>query len=397
MFSQKLKEIITKAEKIGTFTPINEKDMLFLLEKSSNSKGLDHDEIVELLNGTLKKKNKKIIKEFAINYKRPRDRDILLLPPLYFSSICENKCLYCDFSTNKGIRLSHNEFKNEFNTLLDLGYRSIELVSSQDSELYIHKESYTLKNQSFNIENVLEYFEFSKKNLGKNGGGMLTSNIPPVDVDSFCKLKKAGLDCFLAWLESFNPEQYSKLHFEKAPKANQAFRLDSFERAIEAKIEHTAGAFLKGLYDWRKEEVVLYLLDKHLKEKHGRGFSIIGSPRLKGSFLKSKLFNSYTVSDEDYELNIALDRILFDGILWLQTRESFAWNLHLINQYGGGVILTLSSCTAPGGYSKPPKSTSQFPVFKQDLHKSVSELESNDFSVFFDWNSETLFEFQRKR
>lgn len=397
MFSQNLNAALSKAEKIGSFLPVEKRDFLFLLEKSLKPEGLNQDEIVELLNGTLIEENQITIREFSRNYRRSRDRDILLLPPLYFSSICENKCLYCDFSKGSGVRLTLGEFQDEFNKLLEMGYRSIELVSSQDPSLYLHKKDYSLRNQSFDIEKVLEYFCISKKNLRQNGDGMLTSNIPPVDVESFRQLKKAGLNCFLAWLETFNPDQYSKLHHEKAPKANQAFRLDSFERAMEADIEHVAGAFLKGLYDWRKEEAVLYILDKHLKSKNSRGFSIIGSPRLKGSFLKSNRINLHPVPDRDYELNIALDRILFDGILWLQTRESFPRNLHLIRQYGGGVILTISSCTAPGGYSRPPRARAQFPVFKQDLLQSVSDLEKLGLNVFFDWNSDTLSQFQRKR
>jgi len=121
----------------------------------------------------------------------------------------------------------------------------------------------------------------------------------------------------------------------------------------------------------------------------------VGTPRLKGNFLKSRHVSAYGVSDEDYELSIALDRILYDGILWLQTRESYETNRHLITKYGGGVILTLTSCTAPGGYHGPSRGGAQFPVFKQDLQRSVSDLEGLGFRVHFDWNSRSLLEFQR--
>ena len=183
--------------------------------------------------------------------------------------------------------------------------------------------------QRFSIAGAVRYFELARERLSSNGGGMLTSNIPPLDVGSFRRLKSAGLDCYLVWLETFNPRQYEQLHYARGPKINQAFRLDSFERAIDAGITHQAGAFLKGLYDWRQEEAVLYLLDRHLKKRNGLGFSIIGTPRLKGEFLRSPLVKPYQVSDDEYELNIALDRILFDGILWFQTREPFSLNSRL--------------------------------------------------------------------
>ncbi len=395
MFSERLKNIVAASENIMQKNAIGEGALLSLLEKSAKGIMLDVEEMTSLMCGTYQEKCRKMILEFSKNYERPHDRDILLLPPLYFSSTCENNCLYCDFSSD-GHRLTLDDFSNEFNTLIDMGYRSIELVSAQDPAMYLHDASYDLvENQVFHIDEVLKYFAFARKRLDENGGGMLTSNIPPVDVGSLGRLKSAGLNCYLLWLETFNPRNYSKMHYQKGPKANQAFRLDSFESAYKAGIEHFAGAFLKGLYDWRKEEVVFYFLDRYLKEKAGHGFSIIGTPRLKGAFSRSDLVREYMVSDEDYELNVALDRILFDGILWLQTRESFETNRHLIAQYGGGVILTLSSSTAPGGYFRPTSAKPQFPVFKQDLDNSVSLLQEGGCQVHFNWDSKVLSSFQR--
>jgi 2-iminoacetate synthase ThiH len=186
------------------------------------------------------------------------------------------------------------------------------------------------------------------------------------------------------------------LHDKKSPKSNQAFRLDSMEMAAKAGVEHLAGAFLKGLYEWRKEELVLYCMDAYLEKTVGHGFSILGSPRLKGKFATSELVNSFAVSDEEYELNVALDRILFNGILWLQTREPFELNRRLINRFGGDVILTLTCSTAPGGYHSTYRTKAQFPVHKQELAASVRELEDKGFNVRFDWNSETLSSFQRR-
>ena len=365
-----------------------------MLEKCTRGEYLSIEEIVELINGTLDRTNKRLIKDYSANYTRSHRQEILLLPPLYLSSICENNCLYCDF-TFFGARLSYDEFLDEFNQLLDMGYQSIELVSSQDPELFFHRDRFDLNYQLYDIDRVVKYFELGKKRLEENGGGMLTSNIPPVDVKSLKKLKSVGLDCYLIWLETFDPPQYVKLHKQEGPKANQAFRLDSFENAIDAGIEHVAGAFLKGLSDWRKDEAALYLLDKYLKKKTGRGFSIVGTPRLKGLFTKSEFVKPYLVSDEDYELNFALDRILFDGILWLQTRESPSFNFRLIERYGAGVILTLDCSTAPGGYNKPPKSKPQFPVYRQDLSKAISRLKNNGYRVNLAWDGKTLFNMQR--
>ncbi len=393
MFSEMMSEIVEKVAAIDSCEKIEDTAFTDLLYKAANSDPLAIDESILLLANVCQ--NRESVIDFAANKcERPHSNEILLLPPLYFDSSCENNCLYCDFNAN-GNRLTLEEFEQEFKELLSLGYRSIELVSSQDPFLYRKHADYSHENQLFNADEALKYFKLAKELIDKSGGGMLTSNIPPLDVESNHQMKEAGLDCFLIWLETFNNSQYSRLHSDRGPKANQAFRLNSFERASKADINHLAGAFLKGLFDWRQEEVMLYYLDSYLKKTIGQGLSIVGTPRLKGEFANSEIVNKYKMNDEDYELNIALDRILFDGLLWLQTRESFETNLDLMKKYGAGVVLTLSSCTAPGGYSAPPKARSQFPVHKQDLDASVSALENAGFTCRFDWNSKTLSSFVR--
>ena len=394
-FSEIFPDVVETAAQVGSSPPIGRRETLALLESASEGDDLSAHEIVALLNGLSEPANARVVLEFSREYARPRDDEILLLPPLYFSSICENKCSYCDFSKGDGVRLDHAEFGEEVDALLGFGYRSIELVSSQDPELFVRSPSFDLDDQRFDVTATAQYFDILSRRLGDEGGGMITSNIPPVCTAGFERLKASGLDCFLAWLETFDPYQYSRLHVNTGPKGNQSFRLDSFDRAKEAGIEHVAGAFLKGLHDWRKEEVILYLFDQYLKSRWGRGFSIIGSPRVKGRFLGSMTIREHAVSDEEYELNIALDRVLFDGVLWLQTRETFEFNRHLINTYGGGVVLTLTSCTAPGGYSKPAQGKPQFPVFKQSLEEAAVMLEEDGFRVRFAWDSGDLTASQR--
>lgn len=394
-FSQRLPESLERVNRIGNLPLIGPRETERLIVKATEREGLTENEIVILLNGLGDPENNRIVLEFSRNYSRPQDQEILLLPPLYFSSICENKCAYCDFSTGGGVRLTTDEFGDEVDALLDMGYRSIELVSSQDPELFIRQNPFDPSDQRFDLAPTVRYFEILKERIAANRGGMITSNIPPVCTEGFEELKAAGLDCFLVWLETFDPAQYAKLHVNTGPKGHHGYRLDSFERAFEAGISHVAGGFLKGLHDWRKEEAVLYLFDRHLKERWGRGFSIIGSPRVKGRFLGSMAIKDHKVSDAEYELNIALDRVLFDGILWLQTRESFDFNRHLINTYGGGVVLTLTSSTAPGGYSKPQETHEQFPVFSQDHVNAVSRLEEDGLTVRYAWDAAALSECQR--
>ncbi len=394
MLSSYLNTLKSKANKIGHLKSIGSNELLFILEKCSGGNELKDQEIILLLNSLSQPKNRSLILDYSSSYQRPFDDYILLLSPLYFSSICENKCLYCNFSNN-GYRLSFKEFECELNKIIEMGYHNIELVSGQDPELFEHQKNFQIDQQYFNIDKTLEYFKIANDIIEKKDNGMLISNIPPVDDLSFSKLIEYGLDCFLLWLETFDPFQYAKLHYSQGPKANQAFRIDSLERALQLGVKHIAGAFLKGLSDWKKEEFYLYKMDRYLKKKYGKGFSIIGTPRLKGRFQKSKIVKDFVVSDEDYELNVALDRILFDGILWYQTRESFKTNLRLITKYGGGVILTLDCHTAPGGYYKPFPTKSQFPVSNPGQLKTIPELKKKGFKILFNWGNHTLSKLQR--
>jgi 2-iminoacetate synthase len=393
MFSELLPTFVASVERIGTFPPARNAEFLDLLERATQRE-LSDDELLALVNGTRDEMNAQTLLRFAAANSRRHDREVLLLPPLYFSSICENACSYCSFRTD-GVRLTLDQFKQEFAFLVDLGFRSIELVSSQDPLLYRHAEQFSFEEQHFHTTALLPYVAQASQILREAGGGMLTTNIPPLDLDALRDLKEAGLDCFLVWQETFNSPQYQKLHASRGPKGNQRFRLDAMENASAAGIRHLAGAFLKGLYDWRKEEAMLYLFDRYLKRTIGRGFSVIGTPRIKGRFANSRLIKSYSVSDCEYTLNLGLDRILFDGVQWLQTRESFDRNLALLDTFGAGVILTLLSSTAPGGYATASSTRNQFPVHKQDLRTSVAILQEHGFAVRLAWDSQYLSEMQR--
>jgi len=394
MFSDKLPGLIRAVAAIGQQTPVNPSQMRALLEKRVSGRPLESEEVIALLNGLSAEANRTLVRTISAEFRRPHDREILLLTPLYFSSICENKCAYCDFNASGG-RLALPEFLEELDELLAQGYRSLELVSSQDPDLYLKHEPFRLNGQEFDATSSLEYFRWARRRMDAAGGGLLISNIPPLDDDSFRGLRAAGLDMYLSWAECFDPEQYAFMHPTKSPKSHQGYRLDAFQRALDAGIPHLAGAFLKGLFDWRREEAILYLFDRWLRETCGRGFSIIGTPRLKGPFAASERVRAFAVDDDDYELNLALDRILFDGALWLQTRESADFNFGFIRRYGGGVLLTADCSTAPGGYRRPARNKPQFPVHRQNVQNAIRLFEDAGFQTRFAWDAGVLREFQR--
>ncbi len=394
MFSTELPRLLEAAAAIGRGAPIDPARTRAILEKAAAGRTLETGEVVALLDGLSVAANRREVLAFSASFRRPSEREVFLLTPLYFSSVCENSCAYCDFG-DRGGRLSVGEFQEELDELLSLGYRAIELVSSQDPLFYKKGSSFDIARQAFEASPATELFRITRDRLDGAGGGLLISNIPPLDLESFRELRAAGLDLYLSWVECFDTTQYARLHRCGTPKSNQAFRLDSFERALEAGIPGLAGAFLKGLADWRREEAVLYLFDRWLRDRRGSGFSIIGTPRLKGRFAGTPAVSGFAVGDEDYELNLALDRVLFDGTLWLQTRETSDFNIGFLKRYGGGVLLTADCSTAPGGYRRASGHRPQFPVHRQDLGDAVRKLEDAGFRPRFDWNGRTLRELQK--
>ncbi|MCX6707009.1 MAG: hypothetical protein NT001_02605, partial [Candidatus Woesearchaeota archaeon] len=153
------------------------------------------------------------------------------------------------------------------------------------------------------------------------------------------------------------------------------------------------GTFLKGLYDWRTEETMLCSLDRNLKDEFGKGFSIIGTPRYKGKTFRA--IASYTQSDHEYMLNVALNLLIYNGVIWLQTREPWELNKNMIDTFGGGFIFTLDCSTAPGGYAEKPKGHQQFPVHLYRPGMITSKLNEKGIELVYGWGKKELEEMQK--
>ncbi|MCX6707008.1 MAG: hypothetical protein NT001_02600, partial [Candidatus Woesearchaeota archaeon] len=197
-----------------------------LLEKRIEGRSLEENESIALIHASIIDDIAQNIIKTAAMLERPHKNKIFALPPLYVDSICENRCIYCNFRED-GDSLSYEEFRTELKALLSKGYRSIELVFGQNPSIFRRKEPFKLRDQQFDISSVIKYFEIAKGEIDSAGGGMLTLNAPPLDKDSYKQLKKNGLDCFLLWAETFNPMQYARLHPGHTPKTEQRYRLES--------------------------------------------------------------------------------------------------------------------------------------------------------------------------
>ena len=60
---------------------------------------------------------------------------------------------------DKGVRLDPGAFEREFTFLLEIGFRSIELVSSQDPDVSCKDGSFSLEEQRFQIQEFLQLLQ----------------------------------------------------------------------------------------------------------------------------------------------------------------------------------------------------------------------------------------------
>jgi len=298
------------------------------------------------------------------NKKREKkwNNKLFLVPPLYITNRCINNCLYCPWRKDNPIKrssLSIEHFEKEVDFLIKEGYETIELVGASDPLI--------------KGKDIANFIKITKEKLSKQNGDV-GLNFESAEFEDYKLFNDAGLDFMVLWQETYHKQTYEKLHPSKTKKSNMNYRLDAFDRAINAGIKKVSLAFLGGLYDYKYELLFLFLHSKYLQEKYKIKPYIIGTPRWvysKGQTLKKRL-SEYT--DEQWKFVASLIKLIFpDSLPWFSTRENFELSKEVIK--GGGALFTLDCSTSVGGYTSK-ENFSQFPVYSKGLEKGISWLKS---------------------
>lgn len=101
-----------------------------------------------------------------------RLRTIQMYVPLYLSNLCENKCVYCGFSSNNKIRrkvLNTEEIIAEAKAIKELGFEHILLVTGEASKK--------------GVEYLKEAFELLKPHFA-----LISIEVQPLDTDEYASL-----------------------------------------------------------------------------------------------------------------------------------------------------------------------------------------------------------------
>ena len=325
-----------------------------ILAKAALCKGLTHREAAILLDcddPVLEEKIYALAKEIKHKFYGNR---IVLFAPLYLSNYCINGCVYCPYhAKNRSIprkKLSQAEIEAETRALIRTGHKRLALEAGEDP-----------------VHNPLEYILDSIKtiysiNEGGNSIRRVNVNIAATDVESYRKLKEAGIGTYILFQETYNKENYKKLH-PTGPKSDYDWHTEAMDRAQEGGCDDVGVGVLFGLSGYRYELVGLLMHAEHLEARFGVGPHTISMPRICPADDISLDNFPDALPDSIFHKIVAVLRVAvpYTGMI-ISTRESARMRKVLldcgISQISGG------SRTSVGGYTTPERhdETSQFDV-----------------------------------
>lgn len=326
-----------------------------IIEKARTMKGLTHREAAVLLECDLEDENQKLYqlaKEIKNKFYGNR---IVMFAPLYLSNYCINGCTYCPYHLkNKHItrkKLSQEEIRAEVIALQDMGHKRLALETGEDP-----------------VNNPIDYVLESIKTIysikHKNGAiRRVNVNIAATTVENYRKLKEAGIGTYILFQETYNKENYEKLH-PTGPKHDYAYHTEAMDRAMEAGIDDVGLGVLFGLNLYRYDFVGLLMHAEHLEAAMGVGPHTISVPRIRpADDINTEDFKD-AISDDIFAKIVAVLRIAvpYTGMI-ISTRESKEVRERVlelgVTQISGG------SRTSVGGYAEEEaedENSSQFDV-----------------------------------
>lgn len=331
--------------------------VLQILEKAALMKGISHREAAILMDCDDPELEQKIYELAARIKQRFYGNRIVLFAPLYLSNYCINGCVYCPYhAKNRTIprkKLTQEEIESEVRALIRMGHKRLAVEAGEDPR-----------------NNPLEYILESIKTIYsvKEGGNSIRRvnvNIAATDVESYRKLKAAGIGTYILFQETYNKEQYEKLH-PTGPKSNYAWHTEAMDRAQEGGCDDVGIGVLFGLNGYRYELTAMLMHAEHLEARFGVGPHTISVPRIcPADDISTEDFPD-ALPDPIFHKLVAVLRVAvpYTGMI-VSTRESARMRAKLldcgISQISGG------SRTSVGGYTSAERhdETAQFDVSDQ--------------------------------
>ena len=325
-----------------------------ILEKAAHCKGLTHREAAILMDCNDPELEAEIFKLAREIKQRFYGNRIVLFAPLYLSNWCINGCVYCPYhAKNKTLprkKLSQEEIAEEVRALIRIGHKRLAVEAGEDP-----------------VHNPLEYILDSIKTIYsiKEGGNSIRRvnvNIAATTVESYRRLRQAGIGTYILFQETYNRAEYQRLH-PTGPKSDYAWHTEAMDRAQEGGCDDVGIGVLFGLGGYRYELAGLLMHAEHLEARFGVGPHTISMPRICPADDVSLDSFPDALPDAIFRKLVAVLRVAvpYTGMI-ISTRESARMRAQLIDcgvsQISGG------SRTSVGGYTTEERhdETAQFDV-----------------------------------
>ena len=332
----------------------NRQRVLEILEKAARCKGISHREAVVLMDCDDPELEERIFRLAGEIKQKFYGNRIVLFAPLYLSNYCINGCVYCPYhAKNRTIprkKLSQSEIEEEVRALIRIGHKRLTVEAGEDPR-----------------HNPLEYILESIRTIysvreGGNSIRRVNVNIAATDVESYRKLKASGIGTYILFQETYNREQYVRLH-PTGPKSDYDWHTEAMDRAQEGGCDDVGIGVLFGLNNYRYELAALLMHAEHLEARFGVGPHTISVPRICPADDISPENFPDALPDRIFRKLVAVLRVAvpYTGMI-ISTRESARMREQLlacgISQISGG------SRTSVGGYTHVERQdeTAQFDV-----------------------------------
>ena len=185
---------------------------------------------------------------------------LVLFAPLYISNLCKNECLYCAFrAENTELKrkvLTQEEIAAEVKILIEQGHKRLLLVAG---------ESYPKEGFNYILRAIDTIY---RTKSGRGEIRRVNVNIAPLTLDEFKQLKEAKIGTYQCFQETYHRETYAAMHVS-GTKRDYDWRINVFDRAMEAGIDDVGIGVLFGLYNWKFEMLAMHQHIRHLEEKFG--------------------------------------------------------------------------------------------------------------------------------
>lgn len=292
------------------------------------------------------------LEEIARKSREITDREfgktIQIYTPLYLSSYCKNRCIYCGFNEENSIprsKLSEKELREECRRLQHIGIKHILLLTGGDR-----------------INTPIDYISSSVE-IAKEFFDSISIEMYAMSEKEYKSLMELGVDNVTIYQETYNKELYKKVHLS-GEKSHYSFRLEAPMRAAIAGARSVNLGALLGLGNPIQDFFIAALHSKFIRDNYPGCDVALSFPRLREA--NSDYIQNNIVTDKLLVKMVMAYRLFIQrGGISISTRESMEFRNN---------ILPLG-VTKMSAQSKTSVGDSGDEQFKISDERTVSELD----------------------